>query len=188
VPGADDHGCDAPRITTTTLAPTTTTIPATTTTTPGGTTTTPAPTTTTSTTTTTAPTTTTLPSVADLTPRITGPLTALPGVRSEYTLTITNVGTVPTSGQMAFTLVFTLESGNSALPAEALASTDWTFLGSSGGNLNYVSNPGLTLAPGAVSTATFGVTWSSQLPASGSFTIATALPTGDLRHLHHERQ
>ncbi|MET0580070.1 MAG: hypothetical protein ABW122_15545 [Ilumatobacteraceae bacterium] len=116
--------------------------------------------------------------MADLAPSIVGPTTALPGVRGDYTLTIANVGTGPTSGPMTFTVVFDLQTGTSPLAAEALSSADWTLVGASGGAFSYVSNTGFSLAPGTASTARFGVTWSSQLPDAGSFTIATALPTG----------
>jgi LPXTG-motif cell wall-anchored protein len=146
---------------------------------PAATTTTTAPVTTTSTTTTVPPTTTTTTTapVPDLTPSITGPTTLLPGVRGSYTFQIDNVGSAPTSGTMTFTLSFTIDSGVSTISAAPLASSDWTFVGSSGGDLMYQSDLSFTIAAGAVSTGTFGVTW-QDLATSGSFTIATTLPTG----------
>ena len=79
---------------------------------------------------------------------------------------------------MTFTLSMTIDTGVGPLNAVALASSGWTFVGSSGGDLMYQSNSGFTIAAGAVSTGTFGVTWGSGLPTSGSFTMATTLPTG----------
>jgi hypothetical protein len=99
-------------------------------------------------------------------------------VRGTYTFQITNVGDAPTSALMTSTLAFTIDTGTSVLTTTPLASSDWTFTGQSGGDLNYRSNVGFVLAPGAVSTGTFGVTWSPVLPASGSFTMSTTLPTG----------
>jgi hypothetical protein len=174
-----------PATTTTTTAPVTattaTTVTGTTTTTMAGTTSTTVPETTTTaatTTTTTAArtTTTTAAPLPDLTPSISGPTTAEPGAEGQYTFEITNVGDAPTSGSMTFTLSFTLDTGTSPINATPLASSDWTFTGQSGGDLTYVSNPGLVLAPGAVSTTTFGATWPEDIP--GSFTIATTLPAG----------
>ena len=114
----------------------------------------------------------------DLTPTISGPTTLAPDVRGTYTFQIANVGDAPTIGPMTFTLSFTIDTGSSVLTTTPLASSDWTFTGASGGDLSYRSNVGFVLAAGAVSTGTFGVTWSPALPASGSFTIATTLPTG----------
>ena len=142
------------------------------------TTTTAAPSTTTTTVVAPTTTTTTTAPVPDLTPSITGPTTLLPGVRGSYTFQIANVGSAPTSGTMTFTLSFTIDTGVGTLNAAALASSGWTFVGSSGGDLMYQSNSGFTIASGAVSTGTFGVTWGGGLPTSGSFTIATTLPNG----------
>ena len=116
--------------------------------------------------------------VPDLTPSISGPTRLAPDVRGSYTFEITNVGDAPTSGLMTFSLAFDIDTGSAVLTPTPLASGDWTFTGQSGGDLNYRSNVGFVLAPGAVSTVTFGVTWSPSLPSAGSFTISTTLPPG----------
>ena len=154
--------------TTTTAAPTSTTVPPTTTST--STSTTVPATTTTTTTTTTTP-------VPDLTPKITGPNTVVPGERGLYTFSISNVGDAPTTGTMTFSLTFTIQSGTSTLVAAPFGSTDWTVLSQSGNEINYQSDSGLVIEPGATSTGEFTTSW-EQGQGVGSFVIATTLPTG----------
>jgi hypothetical protein len=135
---------------------------------------------TTPTTTTTVPpttTTTTTAPVPDLTPRFTGPTTLSEGNQGTYTYEITNLGTGPTIGPMTFTITFTVEQGTNTLTTVPLSSNDWTFSGSSGTSLTFTSNTGLVIAPGAVSTGTFGVT-PSATGGVGSFEILTTLPNG----------
>jgi LPXTG-motif cell wall-anchored protein len=156
--------------------PTTTTIPAATTTTAPTTTTTTAPTTTTTVPTTTT-TTTTIPVVPDLTPNLTGPFTPLAGVQETYTVTITNAGTATTSGPMTFVIVVDVDTTAGELTISPLASSDWAFVSSTPAGLTYVSNPGVVIAPGAVSTLTVLITWPTSL-GPGSLTLATTLPTG----------
>lgn len=147
---------------------------------PATTTTTTAPNTTTTTSTTVPPTTTTTTTTAvpDLTPRITGPTTLPAGVEGTYTYEIENVGTVPTVvGPMSFTITFTLQNGTSTLTTMPLTSSNWTFGSSSGTSLTFNSDSGLVIAPGAVSTGTFGVD-PSLIGGTTSFEILTTLPNG----------
>ena len=159
----------------TSIAAPTTTIPGVTTTAAPATTTA-VTTTTTSTSTTTTTTTTTVPQVADLTPRILGSTSLVSGVSGTYGVEITNVGPAPSSGPMTFVLNITILSGGSVVSPSPQGSNDWTFVGASGGNLTYESKPGVVLAPGAVSTTTFGITWNAT--AGSSVRLATTLPTG----------
>ncbi len=167
---------------TTTGAATATTVTSTTTTTPTTISPTPTPTpepiptTPTTVATTTTSSTTTTVAVPDLTPTIGGPTATEPGVAETYTVDIENVGTAPTSGPMTVTVAIDIQTGASPFTATPQGANDWTFIGSSGGELTYESNDGFVLGPGQVSTITLRMTWGDTIP--GSFVISTTLPTG----------
>jgi hypothetical protein len=155
--------------TTTTTASTTSTTVATTTTTPTGS----VPTTPTTVATTTTATTIAAP---DLTPTVEGPseqeIGAVPGL---YTIEITNVGSLPTIGQMNFTVNLPVLAGGGTIDLVSASSLDWLVVQLVPGDPVSIFAPTLVLGPGQVSTVSLRLDWTdSQSP--GQFRVDVTLP------------
>jgi hypothetical protein len=186
---ADAQECPPSTTVAPTTAPTTTAAP----TTVPATTSTLATTTTASTTTTTSPPTTpqvfpTTPTTAattttvggpDLTPTIEGASTQgvadFPGPL--FTITITNVGTAPTSGPMTFTMTPSVVTGSGILNVSSTSTADWTVM-EFGADSLLISSSSLVLAPGDTTTVTFNVAWQLDLVVGGSYKLDVVLPNG----------
>jgi hypothetical protein len=113
-------------------------------------------------------------SVPDLTIDLTGPLSLTAGATGSVTMTITNIGPVPTSGTMTFTLS-ELPTGIASFPT-GMTTTDWTAVHTATG-WTFTSNSGVVIAAGATSTITFDV----AVPTPGantSLTLTGVLPPG----------
>ncbi len=153
---ADAASCPSSEVAPSTAAQvTSTTAAATTTTTAGATTTTTAP----------------VP-VPDLMPTIDGPRVGFSG---RYTITITNVGSAPTTGPMTFSLTLAILEGPGPLIPSVVIAPDWTSVIDSSG-VTFTSVGGLVIAPGATSVVSLLVEW--RVDAPGTWQGTVTLPTG----------